>query len=104
MPKKGRLTFLKTIPQAPSSLSEKAKEHWDWIVPMLVDEEVLKPIDLPIIAAACDLYADYLAAKNLSDKKAAIGAYDKLMVRFDTRKNAAPSEGGRTDAIAKMFD
>ena len=105
MAKRRTSAFLTKVPQAPEGLSEKARAHYDWIVPMLVEAGVLMPIDMPIVAAACDLYADYQNAKTLADKKAAISAYDKLMSRYNPRRLAGAAEdGGRADAISKAFD
>ena len=52
----------------PTTLTGKALEHWDRIMPVLVADGLCNKLDVPIIESACELYARYLTGIEEDDE------------------------------------
>lgn len=64
---------------APEYLKDFALQHWDRIIPLLVGDKMICPIDVGAIEMACQFYDDYRKAENLRDRKSAADGYMKIM-------------------------
>lgn len=82
MPRPIENSVLTKKPEASSWLKGKAKEHYDKIMPLLIKDGVVCAVDAPVIESACELYADFLEAEKVSDKKSAIAGYVSIMSTF----------------------
>lgn len=70
----------KTLDRVPAtSLSGDALLHWNTIMPVLISDGVIKQIDVPIIEAACEMYAKYQQSLLIDEGGDAI-AYLKMYV------------------------
>lgn len=99
----------------PTSLSGDALAHWDTIMPVLISDGVIKQIDVPIIEAACEMYAKYHQSLLLDEGGEAI-AYLKMYVsltekygatqkaRYSMKLPSAPTKEKKEDAeVMKEF-
>jgi phage terminase small subunit len=51
-------------PVKPGDLSQSASEHWDLVVPSLVDTGVATAQDTPALVRLCEFWGEYEDAKN----------------------------------------
>lgn len=70
------------MPKTPSWLSNDAAEHFGWVMPLLIADEVVCKLDIPVVCMACEAFAKFLNAEKFSDQKAAALLYERLMSSF----------------------
>lgn len=88
---------LQKTPEPASWLTKDAKEHFRYIVPLLIKDGVVCSVDVPVIEAACELYSLFRDRnEKLSDRKSALTSYVSIMAAFGVTHKAR-----RTLAIAK---
>ena len=103
--------LLKT-PEPAAWLTKAAKDHFKSIMPLLIKDGVVCSVDIPVIEAACDLYATFKdRTQKLSDRKSALASYISIMSAFgvtykarktlsitkDDKKDDDPTFGGLFD-------
>ena len=103
--------LLKT-PEPAAWLTKAAKDHFKSIMPLLIKDGVVCSVDIPVIEAACDLYATFKdRTQKLSDRKSALASYIAVMSAFgetyearktlsitkDDKKDDDPTFGGLFD-------
>lgn len=75
--------ILQKTPEPAGWLSERAKKHFRYIMPLLIKDGVVCSVDVPVIESACELYAKFQDSElKLSDRKAAIASYISIMSSF----------------------
>lgn len=81
---------------APDGMTEGAKAHWKDVLGRLADDGVVRYIDLPIIAMACDFYDVYCKAKQNNDigvMQSAMKTYVSIMEKFGATEKARQTMG-----------
>lgn len=72
---------IKTVKKVPETeLEGRAKEHWERVMPALVSSGVVKEVDLPLLEAACKLYAQFEEEGEVSPLKAYLSIMEKYGV------------------------
>ena len=113
MPKAIENAVLQKTPEPAAWLTGIAKEHFKYIVPLLIKDGVVCFVDVPVIEAACDLYATFKdRTLKLSDRKSALASYISIMsaygVTYKARKQLAivKSEKDKEDdpTFGGLFD
>ena len=104
--------ILQKTPEPAQWLTGIAKEHFKYIVPLLIKDEVVCSVDIPVIEAACELYSIFKdRGEKLSDRKSALASYISIMSAFgvtykarkllalskDSKKEGDPTFGGLFD-------
>src|SRR4051812_27944899 len=56
----------------PSELGPVAKKEWARIVPELIERDLLKRLDMAVVALYCTAYAEWLAASEAIQKYGAV--------------------------------
>ena len=89
--------ILQKTPEPASWLTKTAKDHFKYIVPLLIKDEVVCSVDVPVIEAACELYSIFKdRGEKLSDRKSALASYIQIMsafgVTYKARKSLAISK------------
>ena len=51
-------------PEAPSTLSEGARQHWDVVVERLADAKIMTNLDIPALEIYCEAYAKWADANQ----------------------------------------
>lgn len=75
--------ILQKTPEPASWLTGTAKDHFKYIVPLLIKDGVVCSVDVPVIEAACDLYATFKdRTQKLSDRKSALASYISIMSAY----------------------
>ena len=83
MPRAKENKILLQTPKPTDWLSGAAKRHFEKIMPPLIKDEVVCFVDVPVIEAACELYAIFQDDRNkFSDRKAALASYISVMSAF----------------------
>lgn len=57
--------FRRQAPEKPAGLTEAASQEWDRIVPGLERLDLLKPEDYAALVTHCEIWATFLAAKEI---------------------------------------
>ena len=84
--------ILQRTPEPASWLTKTAKEHFKYIVPFLIKDEVVCYVDVPVIEAACELYSIFKdRTEKLSDRKSALSSYISIMASFGVTYKARKS-------------
>ena len=86
--------ILQKTPEPAAWLAGTAKDHFKYIVPLLIKDGVVCSVDVPVIEAACELYSIFKdRTEKLSDRKSALASYISIMsafgVTYKARKNLA---------------
>jgi P27 family predicted phage terminase small subunit len=99
-------------PVMPIWLSKAAKEHWEFIVPQLLERRTLSVADLGLLAMMCTEWAEYQTASKELDKLRKSGrdfhgtAADhprrRMESAFDRYKHAADRFGLSPSAKARV--
>ncbi len=72
---------IKTVKKVPETrLDGNAKEHWDRILPGLIASGVVKEVDIPLLEAACKLYAQFEDEGEVAPLKAYLSIMEKFGV------------------------
>ena len=75
--------ILQKTPNPSAWLTQRAKEHFKYIMPLLIKDGVVCVVDVPVIESACELYAVFQDRnEKLSDRKSAIASYISIMSAF----------------------
>ena len=93
--------ILQKTPEPAAWLTKTAKEHFKSIMPLLIKDGVVCFVDVPVIEAACDLYATFKdRTQKLSDRKSALASYISIMsaygVTYKARKALDISKGDKS--------
>lgn len=108
-------------PERPAGLSADARKHWETIVPALIAQGVAKSIDAPALAAMCEQWGEYCAAKrlkvyDLKEKRqrqmlinAALRAWRDLAARFgmtptDRAKIEVQPDGEKENPFKQLLE
>ena len=112
MPRAIENAVLQRTPEPAAWLTGVAKEHFKYIVPLLIKDKVVCAVDVPVIEAACELYSIFKdRCEKLSDRKSALASYISIMSAFgvtykarkalsitkDDKKDDDPTFGGLFD-------
>ena len=104
MPRAIENAVLQKTPEPASWLTEEAKEHFRYIVPLLIKDGVVCSVDVPVIEAACELYSIFRdREEKLSDRKSALTSYVSIMSAFGVthkaRKTLAITKDEKKDIL-----
>ena len=84
--------ILQKTPEPAAWLTGIAKEHFKYIVPLLIKDGVVCSVDVPVIEAACELYSIFKdRTEKLSDRKSALASYISIMSAFGVTYKARKS-------------
>lgn len=84
--------ILQKTPEPASWLTGTAKDHFKYIVPLLIKDGVVCSVDVPVIEAACELYSIFKdRTEKLSDRKSALASYISIMSSFGVTYKARKS-------------
>ena len=104
--------ILQKTPEPAAWLTGPAKDHFKYIVPLLIKDGVVCSVDVPVIEAACELYSIFKdRCEKLSDRKAALASYISIMsafgVTYKARKSLAITKDDKKDddpTFGGLFD
>ena len=108
MPRAIENAVLQRTPEPAAWLTGVAKEHFKYIVPLLIKDEVVCAVDVPVIEAACELYSIFKdRGEKLSDRKSALASYISIMsafgVTYKARKTLAISKESSSQEADPTF-
>jgi phage terminase small subunit len=89
------------VPVMPDGLTSLAREHWDFMVPQLVQMGVATAVDTPALEAMCRWWDRYVTAFQLEDYRGAKDASNQWLT-FAARFGMTPAD--RVKIVANVTD
>lgn len=95
---------LKKLPPAPEEFSDIASQYWYELGGMLVKQQALMQIDLPLLRFCCEYYEGCVLEPDLEQKKKYLTSYTNLITRFGATPKARLKEDEKGKKIDEGFD